>query len=77
MVRLQSRGVTDDVEVGGGHSTLTNTLTHKEEVIPATSVAFISHQQMSLKIAPKTSLSLSLSVCLINACMYNVHMTIR
>ena len=34
VVWLESRGVTDHIEVGGGHRPLTNTLTHKEEIIP-------------------------------------------
>ena len=34
VIWLQSRRVRDDIEVGGGDSALTNTLTHKKEVVP-------------------------------------------
>ena len=35
MVRPQSRGVKDDIEVGGGDSTLPDRLAHQEKIIPA------------------------------------------
>ena len=35
MVRPQSRGVKDDIEVSRGDSTLTDRLADKEEVVPA------------------------------------------
>ena len=38
MIWLESRCVTYHIEVGGRDSALTHTLTHKEEVIPATKI---------------------------------------
>ena len=35
VVGLETEGVMDDVVVGGGHGSLSDTLTHQEEVIPA------------------------------------------
>ena len=37
VVRFESRGVGDDVVVGGAHCALTDTLTHNKEVVPSTS----------------------------------------
>lgn len=48
VVRLQSRGVIDDVEVGGRDCSLTDTLTDQEEVIPAMpdTVVIVLHRQV-------------------------------
>ena len=34
VIWLEARRITDDIEVGGRDSALTDTLTHKEKVIP-------------------------------------------
>ena len=48
VVRLQSHGVIDDVEVGGRDCPLTDALTDQEEVIPAMpdTVVIVLHRQV-------------------------------